>query len=592
MMNQLIKNKYTLIGVTLMAGVLLGWLIKPSGNSVEESATHEHEIFESGISSIYTCSMHPQIRQKEPGDCPICGMDLIPLESDTEEVDPMSIRMTATAIQLADVQTVIIGKEKAIKRLRLSGKIQVDERLLFTQASHIPGRIEQLMVNFTGEYIAKGQPIALVYSPELVTSQEELLQAYKIKDEQPSLLNAAIAKLKNWKVTDEQIKQILATEKVIKNFPIKANVSGYVSQKFANLGDHLEMGQAIYEVSNLSRVWVLLDVYEADIPWVKIGDEVSYSLQSIPGKTFSGKIDYLDPIIDPVTRVAHARISVDNPDLKFKPEMFVTGVVNSTILEGKEAIVIPKTAIMWTGTRSIVYVKKSIAQGVSFQLREVSLGTALGTQYLITSGLHPGEEIVVNGAFSIDAAAQLAGKPSMMSPEGGVNMSGHDHEDMRKVKQQESSKLSIYNQSSPTDLSSVLDHYFHLKNALATDDLTKAKATAEEMLKSLSNVEMTSLEESAPIEWMKYHMALLGLLEKIEAQNSLVTVRETFLSISDRMIKLVENFQALTHPLYVQYCPMADANKGAIWLSRNKEVINPYFGESMLTCGEVLKTIR
>lgn len=202
-----------------MAGVLLGWLIKPSGNSVEESATHEHEIFESGISSIYTCSMHPQIRQKEPGDCPICGMDLIPLESDTEEVDPMSIRMTATAIQLADVQTVIIGKEKAIKRLRLSGKIQVDERLLFTQASHIPGRIEQLMVNFTGEYIAKGQPIALVYSPELVTSQEELLQAYKIKDEQPSLLNAAIAKLKNWKVTDEQIKQILATEKVIKNLP-------------------------------------------------------------------------------------------------------------------------------------------------------------------------------------------------------------------------------------------------------------------------------------------------------------------------------------------------------------------------------------
>lgn len=591
-MEQLIKNKSFLIVVTLTVGILLGWLIKPTKSIPEPSSEPIHQEETAGVSSIYTCSMHPQIRQSEPGDCPICGMDLIPLARDTEEVDPMSISMTATAIQLADVQTVVVGKGKGVKTLRLPGKIQVDERLLFTQASHIPGRIEQLMVNFTGEYIAKGQAIALVYSPELVTSQEELLQAYKIKDEQPALFNAAIAKLKNWKVTDEQIQQILTRKKVIKNFPIKANVSGYVSQKFANLGDHLDMGQAIYEVSNLSRVWVLFDVYEAEIPWVKIGDKVIYTLQSIPGKTFTGEIDYLDPIIDPVSRVAHARISVANPDLKFKPEMFVSGVVNSTLSEDEDAIVVPKTAVMWTGTRSIVYVKKSTTEGLTFQLREVTLGAALGADYIITSGLRVGEEIVVNGAFSVDAAAQLAGKPSMMSPEGGVASSGHNHGEISKVNQKEILNKIPLSKTSKTDMTKLFEHYFKFKNALVNDDLLKAKSTAAGMLKSLSRFEQTSFEEKVRMDWSKYHGVLSVLLEKVNSQNSLTDVREIFLSISGKMISIAETFNVYTNSLYVQRCPMANANKGAKWLSKHEEVLNPYFGEAMLACGEVIKKIR
>ncbi|MDO6440349.1 efflux RND transporter periplasmic adaptor subunit [Cyclobacterium sp. 1_MG-2023] len=591
-MKQLIKNKYLLITITLMLGVMLGWLIKPTKTIPEPPSDHIHKEGTAGISSIYTCSMHPQIRQSEPGDCPICGMDLIPLESDTEEVDPMSISMTATAIQLADVQTVVVGKEKGVKTLRLPGKIQVDERLLFTQASHIPGRIEQLMVNFTGEYIAKGQAIALVYSPELVTSQEELLQAYKINDEQPALFNAAIAKLKNWKVTDEQIQQILTTEEVIKNFPIKANVSGYVSQKFANLGDHLDMGQAIYEVSNLSRVWVLFDVYEAEIPWVKTGDKVNYTLQSIPGKTFTGEIDYLDPIIDPVTRVAHARISVANPDLKFKPEMFVSGVVNSTISGEDDAIVVPKTAVMWTGVRSIVYVKKSTTEGLAFKLREVTLGPALGAEYIVTSGLQLGEEIVVNGAFSIDAAAQLAGKPSMMSPKGGLAVSGHNHGEISSAKLKEDSNKIALTKASKADMSLIFENYFQFKNALATDDLLKAKSRAADMLQSLLKLDKTYFEESLHMDWSKYHAVLAVLLEKVNSQSSLADVRETFLSISDEMINIAETFKFYTNSLYVQRCPMADANKGANWLSKSDEVLNPYFGEAMSTCGEVIKWIR
>jgi len=593
-MKKLFNNKFLLIAFTLLVGALIGWLIKPSGNSPKPLLEHEHVESIVEIPTVYTCSMHPQIRQNEPGNCPICGMELIPLENESVEADPMSITMSSIAIQLAGVQTMIVRSGKADKTVRLNGKIQVDERLLFTQASHIPGRIEQLMVNFTGEYIAKGQTIALVYSPQLVTSQEELLQANKFKEEQPTLFKAAVAKLKNWKVSEEQVQQVLTSQEVIKNFPIKANVSGFVSQKFANLGDHLTMGQAIYEVSNLSNVWVLFDVYESEIPWIKTGDEVSYTVQSIPGKTFTGKIDYLDPIIDPATRVAHARIGVANPNLKFKPEMFVSGIIKSSIIGSDESIVVPKTAVMWTGTRSVVYVKKTTAQAVSFQLREVTLGSALGSEYLIESGLQFGEEIAINGTFSIDAAAQLAGKASMMSPEGGAAMTGHNHggKEMTTVSQTDGQKKHVLSQTTKDELIPLFEHYLKIKNALTQDDLKRSESQANEMLTYLSNVNMEAFKGDAHMEWMKYQKSLTSSLEKIAAHKSMEEMRKSFLSISDEMIGMAEKFHPFPKPLYVQHCPMADSNRGADWLSLEEKVVNPYFGKGMLTCGEVIRTIK
>lgn len=422
-MKNIFNNRFLLIGTTLLVGALIGWMIKPTTGSTEMK-THDHIESVAGIPLTYTCSMHPQVRQNGPGDCPICGMDLIPLDAAQESTDPASIAMSPTAMQLAGVQTMVVGEEMANKTVRLNGKIQLDERLRYTQASHIPGRIEKLMVNFTGEYIEKGQTIAFVYSPELVTAQEELLQAADYKAEQPALFHAAIAKLKNWKVSESQIDGILKSREIVKNFPLKANISGFVTKKLANYGDHLTMGQAIYEVSNLSNVWILLDIYESELPWVNLGDQVSFTVQSIPGETFKGKIDYIDPIINPSTRVAQARIEMNNPENKFKPGMFVSGVLSNKVAGNGQSIVIPKTAVMWTGKRSIVYVQNVTGQAVTFQLREVTLGPALGDEFIIESGLQPGEEIAVNGTFSIDAAAQLAGKPSMMSMDGNSTSNG------------------------------------------------------------------------------------------------------------------------------------------------------------------------
>jgi Cu(I)/Ag(I) efflux system membrane fusion protein len=588
-------NKTTVIIAisTLVIGLLIGWLIFGRSN---DNQTEEHKHTEMADSeTIWTCSMHPQIRKNEAGDCPICGMDLIPLESESNEIDPMAVSMSPTAMQLAQVQTMVVDKGNAEKSIRLNGKIQADERLLFTQSSHIPGRIEKLTVNFTGDYIKEGQVIAYIYSPDLVTAQEELFEAEKIKETQPALFNAAKEKLKNWKLTDKQVDQIVASNKTIEQFPILANVSGYVTKKMVNLGDYIKQGEALYEIADLSKVWVLFDVYESEMSWINKGNAVTYTVQSLPGKTFNSTISYIDPIIDPKTRVAKARVETANKGLLLKPEMFVSGTIESKTNTSNTSLTVPKTAVMWTGKRSVVYVMQTSAQGVSFLMREVTLGPALGESYVIESGLQVGQEIAINGTFSIDAAAQLAGKPSMMNPEGGVAMTGHNHggsQTTQMTSMSVASKNSSISDEAKKTLEPLFNSYFKLKAALVNDDFENTKEAGKEMNNALSKVDMNQFKGDVHSLWMQQSSMLKKSTQHIEHLSDITAVREQFIRISNIMIAIAESFDPIASPIYVQHCPMADSNKGADWLSKEKEILNPYFGQDMLTCGEVKKKIN
>ncbi|MGZ0014664.1 efflux RND transporter periplasmic adaptor subunit [Yeosuana sp. AK3] len=548
--------------------------------------------------TIWTCSMHPQIRQNEPGNCPICGMELIPLEEDgNNELDPMAISMSQTAMQIANVGTEIVGKTKPVKLLRLNGKIQADERSVYSQSSHIPGRIEQLMVNFTGEYVNKGQMIASVYSPDLVNAQEELFEARKIVETQPMLFNSAKEKLKNWKLSDNQIAQILESGTVKEELPILADVSGYVTEKMVNLGDYVNKGMAIYKIANLNSVWILFDVYESDMAWVKKGDQVSFTVQSLPGETFNGKISYIDPVIDPMTRVAKARVEVNNKGLKFKPEMFVSGTVEAKLPIKSDAIVIPKTAVMWTGTRSVVYVKNTTAKGVNFMMRDVLLGPSLGNGFVVNEGLQEGEEIAVNGTFSIDAAAQLAGKPSMMNPEGGPAMTGHNHGGGAMSTTNETSKNTAakkvsVSQKAKNALKPLFTEYLSMKDALTNDNLENAKKAGSTILKTVDGLNMSLFTGESHNVWMGLSSDLKNVLQHVQHYKTLEEIRKAFQQVSNIMIGLEMSFNPNEEALFVIHCPMANNNKGADWLSTSKEVKNPYYGQSMLTCGEVTKEIK
>ena len=581
---------------TLFVGLLLGWFFF-GGSKNDTVSEHQHDSEMVG-ETIWTCSMHPQIRQNEPGDCPICGMELIPLENDdNSELDPMAISMSPTAMQLANVATAIVGKTKPVKSVRLNGKVKADERSVYSQSSHIPGRIEKLMVNFTGEYVNKGQVIASIYSPDLVNAQEELFEARKIVETEPLLFNSAKEKLKNWKLTDKQIAQILESGVVKEELPILADISGYVTEKKVNLGDYVMKGMAIYEIANLNNVWILFDVYESDMAWVKKGDAVNFTVQSLPGESFKGKISYIDPVIDPMTRVAKARVEINNSGLKLKPEMFVSGTVEAELPIKSEAIIVPKTSVMWTGQRSVVYIKNTTAKGVNFMMRDVTLGPALGDGFVVNDGLQEGEEIAINGTFSIDASAQLAGKPSMMNPEGGPAMTGHNHGggDMPAINgtpnKTAAKKVSV-SQKAKDALKPLFTEYLSMKDALTNDNLENAKKAGSNILKTVDGLNMALFTGESHNVWMGLSSDLKNTLQHVQHFKTLEEIRKAFQQVSNTIIGLETSFNPNDEALYVMHCPMANNNKGADWVSTSKEVKNPYYGQSMPTCGEVTKEIK
>lgn len=571
------KNILKVIGI-LCIGILLGSLI--FGGSDTPKSEHNHKA-EQVSKTIWTCSMHPQIRMDKPGKCPLCGMELIPLESNDSATNTNAVQMTANALKLANIQTMIVGSKQANKELRLNGKIQIDERNLYTQSSHIPGRIETLKINFTGKKVYRGQTLAMVYSPQLVTAQEELLQAYSMKTTQPELFEAAKQKLNNWKIGENTINKIISNGKPIQQFPITADVSGIITAKKVELGDYVDRGMPIYEIADLSRLWVLFDVYESDMPWVNVGDEVSYTVKSLPGKTFKGVISFIDPLINAQTRVASARVEVKNSDDKLKPEMFVSGVIKSDISKtASKDIIVPKSAVMWTGERSIVYIKSNGKNNVNFTLRNVTLGPSLGDAYVINKGLKDGDEIVIKGTFTVDAASQLAGKPSMMNPTSSNEIAS----DMTMI---DKSKIDI---KFKQQLGGIVAAYIKLKNALVDDNSSLAQQEAKTLTYNLENTDMSLLQSDAYTTWMKFLKPLQEAANKTQNSKDIGEQRDAFLVLGKKLSEAITTLGVETEkqqPLYLEFCPMAHNNEGGYWLSYDKEIKNPYFGKAMLACGEV-----
>jgi Cu(I)/Ag(I) efflux system membrane fusion protein len=587
-MNNATKKILLIALATLILGFLLGRMM--NGGADKGTA----ELSESGqIVTEWTCSMHPQIRQPEAGACPICGMDLIPVSTGSEDEDSaMDIRMSPTAMQLADVRTMIVGSDVASMNLRLNGKVQVDERKVHSQSSHISGRLEELNIDFIGEQVRKGAQVGRIYSPELVTAQEELLEAERLKSDYPQLLEAAKAKLGNWKLSNTQIDAILEQGEASGTLPIYADQGGVVLKKKVNEGDYVSRGGILYEVADLSRLWIQFDVYEQDMAWVKVGSEVTFQVASLPGEEFTAKIDFIDPVIDAKTRVAKARISFQNSKSQLKPEMFVTGLLSSPAGSKESKLTVPKSAVMWTGERSVVYVRTPSEKGVSFQLRKVRLGMSMGDSYVIEEGLEAGEEIAVSGTFSIDAAAQLAGKASMMNPEGGKIMTGHNHGGATAPTAPilSTKKVGAINatKESKAEVATLIENYLILKEALVSDDFEKAKKDVVVLKASIVSVDMAAFQDDAHGQWMSAKNELDKILEHAPHYADIAQVRTAFKPLSAQMITLIKTFDPMDETVYEDFCPMADDNKGGNWLSREKEIRNPYFGAQMMKCGSVV----
>ncbi|WP_412559970.1 efflux RND transporter periplasmic adaptor subunit [Winogradskyella sp. MIT101101] len=590
------NSKIVIYAGLLVVGVLLGWLL--FGGSSDEETNHNHDTTEE-TNQMWTCSMHPQIMQPEPGDCPICGMDLIPAESGSDGLLADQFKLTENAMALANIQTTVVGKGNVEDNtIKLSGKIAENEEANSVQVSYFSGRIERLNVSFTGEEVRKGQLLATIYSPELYAAQQELITAASLKASQPALYKAVRNKLKLWKLSENQINQIEETGKVKENFPVYATVSGTVTEKLVEQGDYIKQGQPLLKIANLNTVWGNFDVYENQIDRFKKGQEVMITTNAYPNKEFKGTVDFIDPVLNNKTRTVTLRVVLNNKDDVFKPGMFVTATIEGSTANNDEVIIIPASAVLWTGERSVVYLKTNPNQPV-FEMREIKLGNQMGNQYEVLEGLFAGNEIVTNGTFTVDAAAQLQGKKSMMNKDGGKAMTGHEgHMGMDNNASNKENDLASMDErvevpkNFQEQLKAVYSDYIILKNALVKEDLNSATGSARSLLNNLGKVDMTLLSDNKTHNrWMSLEGNIKSSATSISKASDIKTQRDHFKHLSSHLINAVQLY-GINEKVYVEFCPMADNNKGAYWLSKEEKVINPYFGDAMLTCGEVKQVIE
>ncbi len=485
------KKRITIILLVLLVIVafVLGYLFrggeKPKTARTEEAAAPT----EVKQATIWTCAMHPQIRLPEPGPCPICGMDLIPVTPGGDEMEgSRRLTMSETARKLAQIQVSPVERKFVTAEIRMVGKVDFDETRLGYITAWISGRIDRLFVDYTGIQVKKGEHMVSLYSPEVLATEEELLQAIQavkelgkseigiMKSTAAATVEAARERLRLWGLSEEQIKKIENNTTPSDHITIYSPMSGIVIHKNAVEGMYVQTGTRIYTIADLSQVWVKLDAYESDMVWLRYGQDVEFTTVADPGEIYRGKISFIDPFLDEKTHTIKLRVDVDNPQGALKPGMFVRAVVKTEVAAGGKVmdpdlagkwicpmhpsvvrdeagdcpicgmplvtteslgyissekteapLVIPVTAALKTGKRAVVYVEVPGTEEPTFEGREVVLGPRAGDYYIVRSGLQEGELVVTNGNFKIDSAVQIEAKPSMMMPEGGGGGGGHHH---------------------------------------------------------------------------------------------------------------------------------------------------------------------
>ncbi len=577
----------------ILLAFFLGWLI----SNPDSADTNDHSGQNHAQETTWTCSMHPQIQQQQPGDCPICGMDLIPVASQKViQSTEYDLVLSEYAQKLANIQVSPVERKFVATNLRMVGKIEYDETRLKYITARVPGRIERMYVDYTGISVREGDHLIEMYSPELISTQQELIQTKKAVEESDSELmkqnlSSIRERLRLWGLTAKQIEYLEKSENITDQITIYSPVGGIVIQRDGLEGMYVDVGTAIYTIADLSHVWLEMDAYESDLQFIGYGQEVEFNTEAFPGEIFKGKIAFIDPILDEKTRTVKVRVNVDNHEGKLKPGMFTRAIVKSKIgargnllnpdLVGKwispmhpeivkdgpgncdvcgmalvraeelgyvneknkvqeAALVIPASAALITGKRAVVYVQVPGKEGV-YQGREVVLGPRAGDYYLVVKGLKEGELVVTNGNFKIDSAIQIMAKPSMMNPEGAKLTSGHSsHQD-------KTGSISTQNMSdnheiikAPAKFISQMDKlygaYFVLQSDLSHDKLAQAIRTAEILLQDLKEVNEDLLSRSDRILWNKQLDVIKKSTIEIKNAQSLEVSRVAFDKLSRALI--------------------------------------------------------
>ena len=596
----------------LGVGAFVAWAFFPPTVATDASTTsedgHQHDAAETNGDESqpkwWTCAMHPQIRKPEPGECPICQMELVPVKASAGGLRTLVIKPSVK--ELMRVETMPVERKYVTADIRMVGKVEYDETRLAHITAWVSGRLDRLYVDYTGVQVNKGDHMAYIFSEELYGVQEELITAIRFYRENPSqrsgrldLAEAAREKLRLLGMTDEQVKKIEQQDKPEDRITIYSPAGGIVVEKLKQEGDRVRTGDRIYTVADLTQVWIKLDAYESDLAWLRYGQEVTFTTEAYPGEKFAGRIAFIDPVLNEQTRTVKVRVNVDNKDGRLKPEMFVRGIVSSNIaaggrvldakLAGKwispmhpeivkdqpgmcdicgmplvraeslgyvpaetnalaKPLVIPVTAALVTGTRAIVYVEVEGAKEPTYEGREVLLGARTGDYYLVRNGLFDGEVVVTNGSFKIDSALQIQAKPTMMTPEGGGGV-GHDHGGGAKkpAAKDDTAPMGMELPNGFKDqLHELVEVSQHVSSKTKTNDIDASLKSFTDFKQMLNRVNAQGLADHPKMLWKEFLM-LLGndAIEGSEATNMqmILTVEA---SLQNNIRRMREQFM-LTH---------------------------------------------
>ena len=597
----------------------------------------------------YACAMMCIPPQDQGGKCPVCGMDMVPVESSGGGGSDIQVTLSEAALRLARVDTAVVERRFVDHELRLVGLVDFDETRQRSIAARVPGRLDRLYVDYTGITVAPGDHLVSVYSPDLLTAQEELLQAVKgVKEGQQAGIAAlqeiaeenvriVKSKLQLWGLTEDQIQEIIDRGTASDHITVFAPIGGVVIKKDAVQGIYVSTGMELYTIADLSHVWLQLKAYESDLTWIRYGQPITFEAEAYPGETFTGQVAFINQLVDERTRTIDVRANVANPDMRLKPGMFVRAKLHSRLAVGGKVmdpalagkfmcpmhpeivrdaaancdlcgmplvateslgyasadpatalapLVIPATAPLITGRRALVYLADPQIAG-TFTAREVELGPRAGDVYLVSKGLTEGERVAARGALRLDSAAQILGKQTMMSPRESSDEGAKSRspEKVAPISRLDVPKTFI------DRLDASFTAYFVLQDALSHDKWDEARAAAGKLILAVEALSDLSATDDAADTWKSDFAALKESVTRLASSPDMKSIRVAYQPLSNIMITIAKRYGTSGRFAVRRYhCPMAFNDKGADWLQNRSGIENPYFGAEMFSCG-VLKEV-
>jgi len=578
-----------LVGVVvvalLMIGVVAAGPVRAGARFLWHNVFAKDAPLQTGATKqYYTCGMHPWVILPKPGDCPICGMKLVPLDPAKFTGD---IKINPAIAQNIGVRIQPVTEGIVTRTVRTVGSVTYDEAAVRDVNLKVSGWIEKLDVDYVGAAVTKGQPLFDIYSPDLYAAQQEYLLAFQNQGKigasfvpdaargNANLLEAARTKLEYYDLTPEQIHGIEKAGVPQKTLTILSPYSGIVTKKDANEGMNVSPGMRVYQIADLSKVWVQVTVYEDQLPFVHLGQSASMALTYLPDHQFTGKVIYIYPYLEQMTRQAKVRLAFENPDGLLKPGMFATISLQDT-LAGQRTLA-PRSAVIDTGERQVAFVSQGEGR---FQPRNVKMGVQSGDdQVEITSGLKPGEMVVTSAQFLLDSEANLRANLGKMIKGNLAATQPYAPPPIALAAQPSTPTLSP---TAELVIDEVLRPYLGIQSSLVKDQTQSISASAHELAAAAEKLGASG----APVDRTAVKQ-LHDRAQALEAAKGIDDIRKAFASVSDSMSGILKEtgVPAQLHTEIVQHtCPMGLKAKPANWLQPAGAVQNPYLGQSWPDC--------